>query len=125
MAPCYSFSVWYTFDDASSRTEEVLVNTLLPVKVDVGRSLTGLECRIWVNMYLDGGPSMEGSARGGTVLKVEEAYLSSSHSGIRPLFSSVHANVSSDGRGGAVSRWGQEHVALCGVWCGCAPPIVY
>ena len=56
-----------------------------------------------------GGPSMQGSARCGHVLKVEEAYRSRSHAFMRPLLSGVHGKGSLAGRNGVTSCWGQEH----------------
>ena len=47
---------------------------------------------------------MLGNARWGQVLNVEEAYLSSNHAFIRPLFSGVQEKGSSEGRGGVASR---------------------
>ena len=47
---------------------------------------------------------MLGNARCGHVLNAEEAYLSSNHAFIRPLFSGVQGKDSSEGRGGVASR---------------------
>ena len=43
---------------------------------------------------------------------MDEAYLSRSQAFIFALFSGVHGNGSSEGRGGAAPRCGHEHVAL-------------
>ena len=56
-----------------------------------------------------GGPSMQGNARCGHVLKVEEAYCSRSHAFMRPLLSGVHGKGSLAGPNGVAARWGQEH----------------
>ena len=56
---------------------------------------------------------MQGNARWGQVLNVEQAYLSSSHAFIRPLSSGVQENGSSEGRGDGTSRWGHEYILLC------------
>ena len=62
-----------------------------------------------------GGPSMHGNARWGQVLNVEEAYLSSNQSFIRPLFSGVQGNGNAAGRAGGTVRWGHEHWASGGL----------
>ena len=46
------------------------------------------------------------------MLKVDEAYLSSSHAFIFALFSGVQGNGSSEGRGSAAPRCGHEHVVF-------------
>ena len=47
---------------------------------------------------------MLGNARCGHVLNVEEAFLSSNHTFIRPLLSGVHGKGSPEGRGVVASR---------------------
>ena len=47
---------------------------------------------------------MLGNAPYGHVLNVEEAYLSSNHTFIRPLLSRVHGKGSLEGRGGVAAR---------------------
>ena len=63
----------------------------------------------WIAM---GGPSIHGSAGGGQVLRVDEAYLSRSQAFIFALFSGIQENGSSEGRGGVASRCGHKHIVL-------------
>ena len=67
------------------------------------------------------GPCIQGNARWGHVLNVEEAYCASNHAFIRALFSAWHGNGSVVGRVGVATRWGQEHGAACAV-CGALQP---
>ena len=71
-------------------------------------ALGGAAGSTWI---FTGGPSILRSARCGHVLKVEEAYLSSSHALILSLLVGMHGNGSSAGRLGVGSSWGHERVA--------------
>ena len=57
-----------------------------------------------------------GRGDAGEVLNVEEAYLSSNHAFIRPLFCGVQGKGSSEGRGGVASRLGSAASESL-VWC--------
>ena len=66
---------------------------------------------------------MQGSGRWGQVLNVEEPYLLRSQAFILVLFSGVHGNGSSDGRGGGVCRSGHEHAGPCGLGVASQPSL--
>jgi len=76
------------------------------VKWDTSRVWQALGVALASTCISIGGPSMQGSGRWGQELNVKEPYLFRSQAFILALFSGVHGNGSSDGRGGGASRSG-------------------